>query len=107
MVLPILIDFAPCRTTKSASAPLATAGTGSISSDQDERRRSTPGECQSVTHGSCAVLYGKRNCEGWSINIPSGTHDLQEDYRNDAEVVVVKAGCKFIGKSRLVFISLR
>ena len=102
-MLPIIIDFAPCRTTKSALAPLATAGTGSISSDQDERRRSTPGKCMSVTHGSCAVLYGKTNCEGWSINIPSGTHDLQEDYRNDAEVVVVKGGCKFIGKIQLVY----
>ena len=80
-------------------APLATAGTGSISSDQDERIRSRPGKCWSVTHGSCSVLYGKTNCEGWSINIPSGIHDLQEDYRNDAEVVVVKGGCKFIGES--------
>jgi len=70
---------------------------GSISSDQDEAQRSTPGSCSSVPDGFCAVLYDDENCAGWSFDVPTGTYDLPSFYRNDAEVVVVKRGCKLTG----------
>ena len=72
---------------------------GSISSDQDEAQRSTPGSCSSVPDGFCAVLYDDENCAGWSFDVPTGTYDLPSFYRNDAEVVVVKRGCKLTGMS--------
>merc|ERR1712038_2067335 len=75
----------------------AAAAVGSISSDQDEEQRSTPGNCSSVPAGYCAVLYDDEDCAGWSFVVPSGTYDLPEELRNDAEVVVVGAGCKFTG----------
>merc|ERR1711934_631842 len=72
----------------------------SIGSDQDEddlEDRSTPGKCSEVHPTACAVLYDDENCEGWSFAVPIGTTDLPEEYQNDAEVVVVKSGCKLIG----------
>ena len=47
---------------------------------------------------SCAVLYDDENCEGWSFEVPTGTSDLPEEYRNDAEVVVVRSGCRLTGE---------
>ena len=47
---------------------------------------------------SCAVLYDDENCEGWSFNVPTGTSDLPKEYRNDAEVVVVRSGCRLTGE---------
>merc|ERR1712045_1069377 len=44
-----------------------------------------------------AVLYDDEDCRGWSFEVPTGSYDLPEDLRNDAEVVVVRAGCKFTG----------
>ena len=78
-------------------AAKSSAVRGSISSDNDEEQRSAPGSCGSVPAGFCAVLYDDENCEGWSFNVPSGAYDLPEDYRNDAEVVVVGAGCRLTG----------
>ena len=73
---------------------------GSISNDLDDDDRSKPGRCKSVPSGSCAVLYDDESCEGWSHKIPYESYpayDLPKDNRNDAEVVVVRSGCKFTG----------
>ena len=70
---------------------------GSISKDNDEEQRSEAGSCNTVPDGYCAVLYDDEDCHGWSFEVPNGSYDLPEDLRNDAEVVVVKAGCKFTG----------
>ena len=78
-------------------AAKSTAIAGSISSDNDEEQRSEPGSCGTVPDGYCAVLYDDEDCRGWSFNVPTGSYDLPEDLRNDAEVVVVRAGCKFTG----------
>ena len=72
----------------------AKADNGLYSSDED---RSELGRCPRVPDGYCAVLYDDENCEGWSHNIPTGTSELPEEFKNDAEVVVVKNGCKFTG----------
>ena len=46
------------------------------------------------------MLYDDENCEGWSHKVPYESYpayDLPKDNRNDAEVVVVRSGCKFTG----------
>ena len=78
-------------------AAKSSAVAGSISSDNDKEQRSEPGSCGTVPDGYCAVLYDDEDCRGWSFNVPTGSYDLPEDLRNDAEVVVVRAGCKFTG----------
>ena len=67
----------------------------------DEEQRSEAGSCSTVPDGYCAVLYDDEDCRGWSFEVPSGSYDLPEDLRNDAEVVVVRAGCKFTGMYNL------
>ena len=64
----------------------------------DGEDRSTPGKCPMVPPTSCAVLYDDENCKGWSFEVPTGTSEIPEDYRNDAEVVVVRSGCKLTGE---------
>ena len=60
---------------------------------------STPGKCPVVVPPTaCAVLYDDENCEGWSFEVPTGTSDLPEEYRNDAEAVVVRSGCRLTGE---------
>ena len=102
-------DSLECLCTRSQNvrgfgllAPPSPARVGAITSNQNEDVMSSPERCSSVPYGNCGVLYGEKNCEGWSINIPQGSNDLHEDYRNDAEVIVVKKGCKFIGKEEPV-----
>ena len=53
---------------------------------------------KTVPHGSCAVLYDDEDCDGWALNIPKGYTELSFMKRNDAESVVVRPGCKFVGK---------
>ena len=65
---------------------------------------STPGKCPVVVPPTaCAVLYDDENCEGWSFEVPTGTSDLPEEYRNDAEAVVVRSGCRLTGEPNAVF----
>ena len=70
---------------------------GSISKADDEEQRSEAGSCNTVPDGFCAVLYDDEDCRGWSFQVPNGSYDLPEDLKDDAEVVVVRAGCKFTG----------
>merc|ERR1712156_1308280 len=78
-----------------------TAVAGSISKADDEEQRSETGSCNTVPDGFCAVLYDDEDCRGWSFQEPNGSYDLPEDLRNDAEVVVVRAGCKFTGFTKV------
>merc|ERR1712012_965272 len=94
-ILAIAMIFAAGASAVPAAKSSAIAG--SISSDNDEEQRSEPGSCGTVPDGYCAVLYDDEDCRGWSFEVPNGSYDLTEDLRNDAEVVVVKAGCKFTG----------
>jgi len=81
-------------------APRKSAVQGEISNDVDEEQRSEAGSCASVPNGYCAVLYDDENCSGWSYNVPTGSYDLPEGNRNDAEVVVVAAGCRLTGYNK-------
>ena len=69
----------------------------SIDYNLDDDDRTMQGRCPHVPDGYCAVLYDDENCEGWSQKIPTGSYDLPKELRNDAEVVVVRKGCKFTG----------
>merc|ERR1712018_665401 len=73
---------------------------GSISKADDEEQRSEAGSCNTVPDGFCAVLYDDEDCRGWSFQVTNGSYDLPEDLKDDAEVVVVRAGCKFTGFTR-------
>lgn len=46
---------------------------------------------------TCAVLFDDDDCEGWERPVPEGYTALGYWKKNDAESVVVKAGCTFIG----------
>jgi hypothetical protein len=50
-----------------------------------------------VSGNDCAKLYDDDGCGGWGLGISTGFTELDFWKRNDAESVVVKAGCKFIG----------
>eukprot|EP00096_Caligus_rogercresseyi_P002249 TRINITY_DN1432_c0_g1_i2.p1 TRINITY_DN1432_c0_g1~~TRINITY_DN1432_c0_g1_i2.p1 ORF type:complete len:201 (+),score=23.05 TRINITY_DN1432_c0_g1_i2:25-603(+) len=56
-------------------------------------------EClqKTVPFGFCAVLYDDDGCEGWVKPIPLGYTKLGWSHRNDAEAVILKAGCIFTG----------
>merc|ERR1712020_627642 len=94
-ILIIAMIFAAAASAVPAKKKSAVVG--SISKDNDEEQRSEAGSCNTVPDGYCAVLYDDEDCRGWSFEVPSGSYDLPEDLRNDAEVVVVRAGCKFTG----------
>ena len=88
-------------TASAVPAKKKSAVAGSISKDNDEEQRSEAGSCNIVPNCYCAVLYDDEDCRGWSFEVPTGSYDLPEDLRNDAEVVVVRAGCKFTGMYNL------
>ena len=46
---------------------------------------------------TCAILYDDDGCEGWELPIKEGYQKLGFWKKNDAEAVVVKRGCTFIG----------
>lgn len=46
---------------------------------------------------SCAIIYDDDGCEGWAHPINTGYSELGFSRRNDAESVVVRAGCVFTG----------
>ena len=50
-----------------------------------------------VPAGQCATLYDDEDCNGWSVDISNGYTELSFKERNEAEAVVVRPGCKFIG----------
>ena len=56
---------------------------------------------KTVPSNMCAVMYDDDDCDGWALNIPRGYTELSIWKRNDAEAVVVKPGCRFIGKHSL------
>ena len=93
----IAMIFAACASA--GPAKMGGAMQGEITNDNDEEQRSMAGACQRVPDGYCAVLWDDENCTGWSYNVPVGAYDLPEEFRNDAEVVVVAAGCGFRGRS--------
>ena len=96
---------------------------GYISNENDEENRSAPGSCPPVTDRYCATLWDDENCEGRKFDVythgssepnfcyttpPNQPNwasakpctlgsNLPEKARNDAEVVVVRAGCEFTG----------
>merc|ERR1711963_548100 len=94
-ILIIAMTFAAAVSAIPAKKKSAVAG--SISKADDEEQRSEAGSCNTVPDGFCAVLYDDEDCRGWSFQVPNGSYDLPEDLKDDAEVVVVRAGCKFTG----------
>merc|ERR1712027_267659 len=94
-ILIIAMIFATAVSAIPAKKKSAVAG--SISKADDEEQRSEVGSCNTVPEGYRAVLYDDEDCRGWSFQVPNGSYDLPEDLKDDAEVVVVKAGCKFTG----------
>merc|ERR1712241_1578362 len=94
-ILIIAMIFAAAASAVPAKKKTAVAG--SISKPDDEEQRSEAGSCNTVPDGFCAALYDDEDCRGWSFQVPTGSYDLPEDLKDDAEVVVVRAGCKFTG----------
>ena len=58
---------------------------------------------KTVPRGKCALLFDEEDCEGWEFEVPVGYTELDRfsvrgPKKNDAESVLVRPGCKFIGK---------
>ena len=58
---------------------------------------------KTVPRGKCALLFDDKDCGGWEYEVPIGYSELPRfalsgPTKNDAESVLVKPGCKFIGK---------
>ena len=58
---------------------------------------------KTVPRGVCALLYDEEDCGGWEHKVPIGYSELPRfsltgPKKNDAESVLVRPGCKFIGK---------
>ena len=51
-----------------------------------------------VPEGKCAMLFDEEDCTGWSAEVSNGYSELSYRERNEAESIIVKPGCKFIGK---------
>ena len=50
----------------------------------------------------CAILYDEEDCGGWAFEVPQGYSELRTlvltgPKKNDAESVLVRQGCRFIG----------
>merc|ERR1711934_1336589 len=59
---------------------------------------------KTVPQGSCALLYDDDDCSGWKYEVPIGYKELPRfsvggPRKDDAESVLVRQGCKFIGYS--------
>ncbi len=52
---------------------------------------------KTVPSNMCATLFDDDDCGGWALNVPTGYTELSYWKKNDAEAVVVKAGCRLIG----------
>ena len=50
-----------------------------------------------LPHNMCAILFDDSGCEGWEYAVPTGYTKLPFMRRNDAESVLVRAGCKLVG----------
>merc|ERR1711879_430365 len=61
---------------------------------------SEPCQDMKVPEGKCAVLFDEEDCTGWSAEVSSGYSELSYRQRNEAESVIVKPGCKFVGYDR-------
>ena len=58
---------------------------------------------KTVPRDVCALLYDEEDCGGWEHEVPIGYSELPRfslsgPKKNDAESVLVRPGCKFIGK---------
>ena len=58
---------------------------------------------KTVPQGVCALLYDDDDCSGWKMEVPIGYKELPRfslggPRKDDAESVLVRPGCKFIGK---------
>ena len=53
--------------------------------------------CPPVPENFCATLYEGGDCDGWALNIGRGYTELPHAKKNEAESVVLRAGCKLIG----------
>merc|ERR1712012_933008 len=71
----------------------------------DRRGANKPSKCENVPATACAVAYDSHNCDGgWRLVIPVGEMRFRwftstYSYRNDIDVVGVRAGCTFTGYS--------
>jgi len=53
-----------------------------------------------VPSDKCATLFDDEDCNGWSVDVSTGYTELSFRERNEAEAVVVRPGCKFVGYDR-------
>ena len=61
---------------------------------------------QAVPADKCAILYDEEDCGGWAYEVPVGYTKLSGwsisgPQKNDAESVLVRQGCKFIGMANV------
>jgi len=72
---------------------------------QDRRGANKPARCENVPTTACAVAYDSSTCNGgWRLVIPQGEMRFRwftatYSYRNDIDVIGVRAGCTFTGYS--------
>merc|ERR1719229_383718 len=56
---------------------------------------------KTVPSGVCALLFDDDDCGGWEYQVPRGYSELSWGFtgprKNDAESVLVRRGCRFIG----------
>ena len=50
-----------------------------------------------VPSDKCATLFDDEDCNGWSVDVSTVYTELSFRERNEAEAVVVRPGCKFVG----------
>ena len=63
---------------------------------------------KTVPQNLCAILYDDDDCSGWEGQVPIGYKELPRfslggPRKDDAESVLVRPGCKFIGKGNSEF----
>jgi len=81
----------PNQTVRNLPAPL----------DHDERP--DKGWCEKIPAGVCAVAYDSHDCNGgWKLILPEGQKRFKWftpsfQYRNDMDLIAVRAGCTFTG----------
>jgi hypothetical protein len=56
---------------------------------------------KNVPSSKCATLFDDEDCDGWAFDVSTGYTEMPFRKKNDAEAIVVKAGCKLIGKYNL------
>jgi len=92
---------APARPQQTVVVPGRTV----VVAGPDSRGANKPQECDNVPTTACAVAYDSHDCDGgWRLVIPVGQMRFRwftstYGYRNDIDLIGLRAGCTFTGYS--------